>query len=471
MSLSRPRYRLDIVRAPSQHVNATMRMSCCAPLAVLAACAAAPPDIDALDAVTSATGADSIRWLDTPEPLDAAALPTDALQLGDAVRLALQHDPRLQSALAASGSALAAATQARRWPNPILDVVLRFPSGGGAMQVDAGLGAEVLAILTIGQRAAAADQRAHRACADAVTTALDVVAEVATSYVRLQAFAALAPQQAERTAAAHQLAALARARVANGDGTSIAAAEMEALVLHSELESAATAAEHTREQLRLRRLLGAPGLAAPVGTVAFAEPEPLSTTEARCLAVALRRRPELAAARAEVAALDAGFATAGLGWLAGAQLGAAIQREEADSMGPALALPLPVFDRGADAVRAADGELTAARHRAVACGRGVVEEVRSAWAETAAADQRLRRVRDDLLPHQRARFALADTSWRSGDGDRVDLLRAGQDLRDAESLLVEARRDVWLARVQLQRAVGGAAALAAAQATAEEPLR
>jgi hypothetical protein len=61
------------------------------------------------------------------------------------VRAALQHDPRLQEALAVARVALAGAHQARRWPNPILDIVFRFPEGGGRVEVRCRARARVVA--------------------------------------------------------------------------------------------------------------------------------------------------------------------------------------------------------------------------------------------------------------------------------------------------------------------------------------
>ena len=441
---------------------------------LFASCAGAPPEFDPVrDAAAATASDDAIRWLDAPEPIDAARSVNGALTAAAAVRAALQHDPRLQAVLADARAALAATIQARRWPNPVLDVALRFPSGGGATQVDAGLGADVLAIVQTPARAAAADQRARQACAAAVAVALDVVAAVQASYYRLQSLDAEAPLAAARSAAAVELASLVRARLDSGDATQLEAAEFDALRLQTQID--ALEREHARaaERLSLRRLLGAPSSTEPLALAPWQVPAPVQVSEDRCIQVALRRRPELAAARAEIEALGGDLAQAGLAWLAGARFGVAAQREDLWSLGPAAALPLPVFDGGGAREQQVGAELAAARHRATAQGRAVVESVRAAVAAIAAADGRLQRVRDDLVPQQRRRRELAETAWRAGDGERGALLRAEQELRLAEAMLVFAQRDVWLARVELERAVGGAAALTGAdrpeQTSEEQP--
>ena len=177
----------------------------------------------------------------------------------------------------------------------------------------------------------------------------------------------------------------------------------------------------------------------------------------------MQRRPELAVAKAEVEALGDDLALADLSWLAGAQFGAVFRREDARSLGPAVGVPLPVFDGAQARQQGVRAELAAARHRATARGREVIEAVRVAVADANAAAARLARVRDDLLPLQQRRRTLAEAAFRAGDGEIGAMLRAEQELRGAESLLLLLQREVWVARIELERAVGGPAALATAE--------
>ena len=432
--------------------------------AVLAACAAALPEIDPVGDATAATEvADAIACHDEAEPVDAGPPASGVLTVAAAVRATLHHDPRLQESLAIARAGLAAATQARRWPNPVLDVMFRFPDGGGRTMIEAGLVGDVLAILQTPTRAAAADQRLRAACAQAVATAIDVVAEVQGSYARVQALDTEAPVLAARVRAAQQLAELGRTRFAAGDGTQLELAELDALRMQAEIDALERGRERAAEWLRLRRLLGAPSGGDVVTLQPWAPPPALAATEERLAAVALQRRPELVAARAEVEALGDDLALAGLSWLAGAQLGAAFRREDVTSIGPAAALPLPVFDAGEARQQHVRAELAAARHRATERGREIIEAVRLAVANATAAAARLARVRDELLPLQQRRRTLAEAAYRSGDGEIGAMLRAEQELRAAEGLLLLLQRDVWVARIELERTVGGPAALAAAE--------
>src|SRR5262249_50433827 len=156
------------------------------------------------------------------------------------------------------------------------------------------------------------------------------------------------------------------------------------------IDAADRARERAAEGLLLCRLLGEPGRRAPPPLLPWQPPPPGLADEGACVRVALQRRPELAAAAAGGTALGGDLGQAGLAWLAGARLGAAAQREDLWSVGPAATLPLPLFDSGAWKADAVSSELAAARHRATARGREVVEGVRAAVRAVAAADERLR---------------------------------------------------------------------------------
>jgi outer membrane protein TolC len=68
-----------------------------------------------------------------------------------------------------------------------------------------------------------------------------------------------------------------------------------------------------------------------------------------------------------------------------------------------------------------------------------------------------------LLPLQQRRRDLAEAAWRAGASDVGTILRAEQELRASEASRLLLQQDQWLARIELERAVGGPAALAAAE--------
>ncbi|MBY0397529.1 MAG: hypothetical protein K2X91_13825, partial [Thermoleophilia bacterium] len=90
-----------------------------------------PPPMDAgLNAAAAAGSQGAIIFRIDGGPIDEEGDP-DALSMPEAVRLAVMTDPGIQAALARVRIALADAKQARLIPNPVLNLVVRFPEAGG----------------------------------------------------------------------------------------------------------------------------------------------------------------------------------------------------------------------------------------------------------------------------------------------------------------------------------------------------
>jgi outer membrane protein TolC len=186
-------------------------------------CANNRPHPDTETAIASATGIEqAVRIRTEGGPVDEPSegdSEVSSLTLATAVRQAVTTDPGLQAALARVRIALADADQARLLPNPVLNVVLRFDvSGGGKPQIEASLAQDIVNILRIPRQSSAADHRLRQASADAVTVALDVVAEVRERYAEAQALDRLMPVLNERHALVGKLLDAANARLRVGSG-------------------------------------------------------------------------------------------------------------------------------------------------------------------------------------------------------------------------------------------------------------
>jgi len=90
--------------------------------------------------------------------------------------------------------------------------------------------------------------------------------------------------------------------------------------------------------------------------------------------------------------------------------------------------------------------------------------VRIAHRAFADSIANLTRVQRELIPLQQRRREQAEFSYRAGQTDVTTLLLAEEDLRKALVTAIESERLTTLARVRLQRALGGPGA-----ATAPEP--
>ncbi len=420
------------------------------------ACQAATPRPETEREIAAATGNAEVLSLSIEGHALDEPLAEDVLSYPDAVRRALASSPELQAALAAVRVALADADQARLLANPVLSLVLRLPSGGGASVFETGLSQELLGILQRPSRVRASDQRLRRAVAEAVATSLTVVAELSEAYAAVQALDELVPLLGERRTLLERLLEVMRARVAADEAAGFELTALEVQALEVELERGMRESERRDRRLTLARRVGAPSAAAEWRLSAWSPlPESLPP-ESVWIERALVARPEVQARRWELAALGDDAALAVLAPLEGVELGLAAERDGEWSLGPAAALPLPVFDTGRVGRERAAAEIVAARHELVRVQREVIEEVRRAHAALGRTTAGLARVRAELLPLLRRRREQVEAVYLAGETHLDALILAEHELQAGQARLVELERDANVAFVRLQRAVGGA---------------
>jgi len=392
-----------------------------------------------------------------------------ALDIAEAVERALATSPEVQVALARVSAARADSEQARLIPNPMINVAVRFPEGGGKSIVEAGVSEDVLAILLRPRRIDAADNRLRGAITEAVSTVLDVLAEVQQTYADVRALDAELAVLNERRQIVRRLLEMARSRVEAGESSRLDLITFEADRASLEVEIAEKSAEARQRRLALARLIGQPSGAAD-WTLPPWSPETVSVAdEQQWVMTALWHRPEVQARVWELAALGDDLSVAHWAVFDGLGLGAEAELDEDWSVGPAVAVPLPLFDWGQARRRRAEAQVIEARHRLTQAQRLVVQEVRQAAAGLTAAQAALAMVQNDLVPLQERRREQAEAAYRSGFADLATVLLAEQEAQATRSKVIELQRRVSTARVQLERAVGGPAFVARSQPAATQP--
>lgn len=420
----------------------------------LTGCAANRPDPGAEAAASTAIGLGQAMVFHTDGgPLDQAPEGGEVLTLGDAVRRAATTDPGLQAALARVRIAMADADQARLLPNPVLNFVLRW--GPGTTQIEVSLAQDLIQAFKIPRQSSAADNRLRQAAADAVTVALDTVAEVQERYVAVQTLESLVPVFAERRELLDKLVATARARLEAQEGTRSDLTTLEAQRVELDVDIAEARRQLAEERLRLARLIGEPSGAAAWRVDPWTAPALSSPVEARWIDAGLKNRPEVQSAAWTLAALgDEAALTRLLPW-EGLGAGVDAQRDDDWTVGPSVSTPIPVFDMGQARRARVTAKQIEARHNLTLAKRQVVEEVRVAFQSLAASAANLNRVQSELIPLQQQRRQQAEDAYRAGQTDVTALFLAEQDLRAARAKAIEVEQQMSVALVRLQRAVGG----------------
>lgn len=426
---------------------------------LLAACAVTRPQVGAETSIAESLALPgAVAFRTQGDPIDAPAGADDALRLEDAIRRTVETSPELQAALARVRVAQAEADLAGLLPNPILSLVFRFPKGGGGPDIEAGLAADLLAILQRPRRSSAAAHRLEAEAAAALSSALDVVAEARDLYASAQVLEELVPILEGRLSVLDRLREVARARLDLGEGT-----RHDVTTLDSEWLELAVEASRRRQELRLARIsltrrIGEPSGAATWRLDPWQGPAAVPTAESAWIETALRSRPELLAIEWELRARGEEVALARWGALEGASVALDAEREGDWSAGPAVSSPLPVFDTGAARKRRASALVSEAQHRLVAAQRAVVDEVRTSLTALSGSQDNLERIVRELVPLQERRRAEIEEAYRLGHVDVTALLFAEQALQQTQTLRVGLEREVSTALLRLERSVGGRSA-------------
>lgn len=433
---------------------------------VASACTHAPRDAgfaDVQNSIAQSTGA-QIRGRGTSaedQAVDAAVADLLRRPLGadQAVQVALLNNRGLQATYEELGIARAELVQAGLLGNPIFTASTRFPSLGGGPNVEFSVAQDFLGVFLLplkGRVAAASFEAAKHRVTGSV---LDLAADVRRAYYQYQA----AQQTVEmRRTIEHATAVSADAARRLHDAGNISDLDLaseQASHEQAKLDLADAEAQATDSRERLNSLLGLWGEQTQ-WTVPDRLPEvPAGEVPARGLeSLAVARRPDLAAAAQEVivAAQSLGLAQP-LAALPQVEVGLDTERESGGGWltGPNVSLPIPLFDQGQGAVARSQAQLRQARQRYYALAVHIRSQVRSADQRMRSARERANYYQKVVLPLRQRITQQTQLQYNAMQVGIFQLLQARQGEIDAGRAYVEALRDYWLARCDLERAIGG----------------
>ncbi|MBI4343274.1 MAG: TolC family protein [Candidatus Omnitrophica bacterium] len=226
----------------------------------------------------------------------------------------------------------------------------------------------------------------------------------------------------------------------------------------AQVELARSQVELTGAREALNRLLGLAGEPAMAWRVAFALPE-LPPTDPAADApetLAMAQRLDLAAARREAAVLRSILSVTRLNPLRATEIGVSSETEEGDRVtGPIWEVPIPVFDFGQADIARATAQLQQQEHQLAVLEVAVRSEVRT-LADRLTAQRRIaERYREHVLPLHQQIVTSSQRHYNYMLLGAFQLLQFKQEEIAARRAYIEALRDYWIARAELERAVGG----------------
>jgi cobalt-zinc-cadmium efflux system outer membrane protein len=431
-----------------------------------AGCAAPPPSFDKVQStVAERTGA-RVQWPRGATDLaqvkqEVERLLRQELTAERSVQVALLNNRELQAQLEDLGIAQAELINAGLLSNPNFSASFRFPDRPpSGTNIEYSVAQNFLELVLIPLRKRIASDHLAATEIRLADEVLKLVADVKIAFYtaqarqqlldRLRAVSETNETALEFTKRLHDAGNVSDLELTNQQGS----------YEQSRLEVTQTELQAQRDRERLNRLLGLAGrqidwrMSNHLPDLPEREPS-LGNLEARAVA----QRLDLRAKRIELDLIGQSLALRTRTRYLPVEIRLGVDTErESDAQrvtGPTLDLELPIFNQGQGEIAKLAAQYRKAQHELEALLINIRSEVREARDQLVAARALTSEIGKGLLPTRQRALNLSLEHYNYMLKGAYDLLLAKQNEIAAERSYIEAWRDYWLARAELERAVGG----------------
>lgn len=429
-------------------------------LLLLGGCASAPDDagFSSVQTTVAERGGMQLHWRTEAEDSSSATVDSllrQSLSADDAVQVALLNNPSLQASFDELGIARGELISASTLANPELEARVRWTENSSSTNPEIALWFDLTDWLRRGKRKGAAEAELDAAVMHAGHHVLTLAADVRSSFFDLQAATQTNRMQNEVHKAAGATAELARRQRSAGNINALDLAVDESAFLESRLALSKSDVDARLARQKLARLMGL-GASDTTWTVEGELP-PLPESDPAAVeleSIALRHRLDLQASRKQIEAGQRELSYKSY-FIPSLELGADAERDFDGewAYGPALAISLPIFDRGQGGEASAKAKVRRAEHGTTALENEIRLEVRETWERMIAARDAAVLYRDHVIPTREKVVEEAQRHYNFMLTGANSLLQAKRDEIAAYRGYIEAVRDYWVARTDLERAV------------------
>jgi cobalt-zinc-cadmium efflux system outer membrane protein len=381
------------------------------------------------------------------------------LTADSAARVAILNNRNLQATFENAGIAQADLIEAGLLENPVLFGSARFPSRGRGNNLEASISQNFLDLLMLPLKKKMATAELERTRKEISQATVELAAETKKKFYSLQADLQLL----------ERLKLIARANGAGldftqrlhdaGNITDLTLLNEQATYSEARVEVSRTEADILADRETLNRLMGLWGsdtswtLASELPAIPGQE---IST--GRLEALALSQRHDLAASRYELANLATALRTTRTYRYIGVlEVGADIEKDTDGTKlsGPEASVSLPLFNQGQGKIAKLEAQMRQAEKRFEGRAIDVRSEVREARGRLLANRSTALYYQKTLLPERLKILSQTQLQYNAMQTGAVELLMARKNQVDTERKYIEAWRDYWISRSQLELAVGG----------------
>ena len=443
------------------------RFGCAAAAIVLVGCASTSP-APAFKDVSQATferGAHPIRWnQNTAEDAEAVkavdGLLAKELTVDSAVQVAFLSSPRLRATFEELSISQAELVQAGLLKNPVFSIGRTAWEGEHiSPNLFATVEQDFLDIVTMPMRKRVAATELEATKLEVGDAVLKLAAEVRSAYFMAQAAEQVAAMRRLINEAAQASAELARRQYEAGNTNDLTLNSELGLASQTRLDLKRSEGEVAVAREHLNKLMGLWG--PRTGWKLAARLPDLPSTEVsleRLETIAIEKRLDVGAARRELQALD--YATSLVKttrWTGVVNVSVEAGRlrdSRRISFGPSVALEIPLFDQRQAAIARLEAFKRQAENHLQALAVDARSDVRASRVRVATARSIVEEYGKGLVPLRENIVRFSQQHYDAMLLGVFQLIQAKQSEFDAYREYIESLRDYWIARSDLERAVG-----------------
>jgi len=391
---------------------------------------------------------------------DVRMLLRKPLNINTAVQIALLNNRSLQATFEEIGLSAAEVLNAATIPNPKIDLAIRIPDKPpSGTYVDYGAIIDFLNVIMIPLKKQVAKVQLEAAALRVADETLALVSQVKSAFYSLQAAQQLLQRFKLIVDASAASLDLAQRQHEAGNITDLALAQQQATYSLSRLDVATTQAEIRRNREKLNRLLGLWGMDTDWKISSELPQVPSSDLPMRGLErLAISQRLDLQADYLQVTSQVKNLGLTKSFRLLGALDFGVNSERETDSQtrtGPSFAIELPIFNQGQARIARGEAALRQAQDKFEALAIDVRSEIRELRDELASKRNIARFYQDELLPGQRQILNESLLNYNAMEIGNFELFTTKAEEARTERDYIDALRDYWITRTELERAVGG----------------
>jgi cobalt-zinc-cadmium efflux system outer membrane protein len=389
-----------------------------------------------------------------------AALLKNELTPEAAVQIALLNNPSLQAVYEDLGITQADVVEAGLLENPVLFGQARFPNRSGeSTNYEFGVTQNFLNILMLPARKRLSAIRFEQVKLHVADKVIQFAAEAQKSYFSAISAKQIRNMRSEITMAAGNAFELAQRLHSAGNISDLELAIENARFQQMQLELADSELALLDAREQLTRLMGLWG-----HQTHWRLPEQLPDIPAdeipleRLESVAIENRLDLAAEKKGVEALAQALGiTIDWRWVGQIEVGISRERETDRTWvtGPQLAIELPIFNQRQADIARLEAQLRRSQKRLTAQAIEIRSEIRSLRNHLVMQRNLIEHYRNTVLPLREQIVDLTLKNYNYMLKGAFDLLMAKQQEFESYQKYLEALRDYWIIRTDMQRSLGG----------------